>query len=161
MRTPARVFVDARRTPSRRYRVLIVDDEPDIVETLSRVLRKRFEAEVEVVGAPDGLAALDRLRQGGIDVILTDFRMPQMNGLDLLERTKTIAPLAVRIMMTAYPDVDLAVRAINDESVIRFLVKPIDRQKILETIQAALDGIRAREARDKLIADSAPGGRVG
>lgn len=160
MHTPGRVFVDPRVNASRRHRILVVDDEPDIVESVSRALQLKFGSELDVTGAPDGMVALARLREGGIDIILTDFRMPKMNGLEFLEEAKRIAPQAVRIMMTAYPDLDLAVKAINDESVIRFLVKPLDLAKITETIRIALDGLRAREARDDLVSGAFGVGRV-
>lgn len=152
MRTPARVYVDPRASTGRRYRVLVVDDEPDILEVIARALKSEFK-NVDVAVAPDGAAGLARLQEHGTDIILTDFRMPGMDGLQFLERAKVVAPNAIRLMMTAYPDLDLAVKAINEQDVIRFLVKPFEPAKFLSIIKAALDDVAAREARDNLLND--------
>lgn len=159
MHTPARAFVDPRVSTGRRYRILVVDDEPDILEVVSRALRHAFH-DVEVLVAEDPVVALTRLHDGAVDLIISDYRMPKMNGLEFLERAKGLAPLAPRIMMTAYPDLDLAVKAINEQDVIRFLVKPIEPAKFLQVIRAALDDIATREARDRLVSDKFGVGRV-
>ncbi|HXH82605.1 MAG TPA: response regulator, partial [Candidatus Tectomicrobia bacterium] len=89
--------------------VLIVDDEPRVLDALEAVLA----AEFRVLRAGDGEAALAALRQDDVAVIVTDYRMPGMTGVELLRRSQADAPDAVRIILTAYTDVDSLMDAIN------------------------------------------------
>jgi two-component system response regulator PilR (NtrC family) len=91
-------------------RVLVVDDERSMRELLSIVLRRDG---YEVLTAEDGAAAVDLLKRQRFDILITDIRMPQMNGVDLLREAKQIAPDIVSIIMTAFASTDTAVEALR------------------------------------------------
>ena len=89
--------------------VLIVDDEPRVLDALEAILA----AEFHVVSASSGPAALELLAHHEVAVIVTDYRMPQMTGVELLRRSQDVVPDAMRIVLTAYTDVDSLMEAIN------------------------------------------------
>ncbi len=125
-------------------RVLLVDDEPDNLVLLGTVL----EDTCEVHTAPDGaqaLALLDRL--GECAVVIADQRMPGMTGVALLTEIARRAPRTVRMVLTAYSDIEPIVAAINQGSVYRFLLKPWDAA---EMRAAVADGVWLREGRAML-----------
>lgn len=130
-------------------RILVVDDEEDILTTTAALLRRRLE-NVEVRTASSGAEALEALRERPADLLITDFRMPHMNGLELLEAASGLSPRTRRILMTAYPDMYLAIEALNDHRISYFLVKPLDpREFPLQVADCLLEG-RRDGARDAL-----------
>jgi two-component system, probable response regulator PhcQ len=132
-------------TTNARRCVLIVDDEPDILESLSDLFEAALD-DVECKTAPGGAQALETLEKGGVDLILSDYKMPGMNGLQFLERARQIAPDVPRMIMTAFPDLDVAIEAINEARIETFFTKPLDPDKVVKGIQAALE---AREMRPR------------
>jgi two-component system response regulator PilR (NtrC family) len=104
------VQADATLRAATSTRVLIVDDERSMRELLSIVLRRDG---YEVLTAEDGIAAVELLKQQRFDILITDIRMPQMNGVDLLREAKNIAPDIVSIIMTAFASTDTAVEALR------------------------------------------------
>jgi len=104
------VQADATLTAAPSARVLIVDDERSMRELLSIVLRRDG---FEVQTAEDGIAAVELLKKQRFDILITDIRMPQMNGVDLLREAKNIAPDIVSIVMTAFASTDTAVEALR------------------------------------------------
>lgn len=123
--------------PPRRMRVLVVEDEPDTLRSLQDLLEGGLPG-VEVLAAASGTEALQMLERGPVDLILSDFRMANMNGLDLLVTARERAPQVTRLLMTAYPDLDLALAAINDGHVSGFYQKPIEPVALIETVRAWL-----------------------
>lgn len=117
--------------------ILVVDDEPDIVESLKDVLEAHLPG-VHVKGAATGKEGLAELRKGGIDLIVADYRMPGMDGLEFLTKCRKEAPLVPRILITAFPELDAAVRAINEAAIQNFLTKPIMPETLMQAINAAL-----------------------
>ena len=91
-------------------RVLVVDDERSMRELLSIVLRRDG---YDVLIAEDGAAAVELLKRERVDILITDIRMPQMNGVDLLREAKRIAPDIVSIVMTAFASTETAVEALR------------------------------------------------
>ena len=104
-------------------RLLIVDDEPAICEALVRVLRLEGYA---ISTARDGESALALLERTAFGVLLTDMRMPGMNGARLLAHVATQHPSTVRVLLTGHADLEAAVSAINEGQVFRYLTKPWD-----------------------------------
>src|SRR5439155_6341110 len=111
------------------------DDDPAVRESLERALAREGFA---VVLAPDGQAALDRLRAGGIDLVLSDLKMPGLSGLELLPRAKAVAPDVDFIMLTAFGTVEEAVKAMKDGAT-DFLTKPFQRAQPAKVVRQALE----------------------
>lgn len=129
-------------TGTGRARILIVDDEPDILESL----RDLFDAEmddVDVDTAESGQAALDAMATTAYDLVISDYKMPGMDGLEFLSRVRKQAPQVPRVLMTAFPDLTIAIDAINEASVENFFVKPLEPDEIIGQIRSMLS------ARDK------------
>jgi response regulator RpfG family c-di-GMP phosphodiesterase len=117
--------------------ILLVDDEVDILDSLKPVLESHIE-DVEVRTAESGAQALDLLRKAPVDLILSDYKMPGMNGLDFLDQASRIAPGTPRILITAFPDLDIAIRAINEAGIEHFITKPFETDRVVEQVRAAL-----------------------
>jgi response regulator RpfG family c-di-GMP phosphodiesterase len=124
--------------------VLCVDDEPNVLLALERVLRP---AGIRVLVANGGAQALDLLGTEAVDVLVSDMRMPGMDGAELLARTRDRWPGTVRLLLTGHADQQATVRAINDGQVFGYMAKPWDSQELLATIERA--GEFARNAREK------------
>ena len=111
--------------------ILTVDDDPDVLHAIERDLKKRYEERYRVLRADSGLAALDLLRRlqqrnEAVALLLVDHRMPQMNGVEMLQEAMKIYPSAKRALLTAYADTDAAIKAINDVQLNHYLLKPWD-----------------------------------
>ena len=115
--------------------VLVVDDEARVLDALEAVLA----ADLRVLRAPGGEAALDVLRREEVAVIVTDYRMPGMTGVELLRRSQEVAPDAVRIVLTAYTDVDSLMEAINTGRIYHFVPKPWDPNELLLVVRRAAE----------------------
>lgn len=125
--------------------LLLVDDEPGVISSLKRLLRP---LKYEVFSANSGAEALELLESASVDVIVSDMRMPNMDGAEFLLRSRFIAPDAIRILLTGYSEVEAVVRAVNDGHVYHYLHKPWDDQDLLLTIQRALEQLSLqREAK--------------
>lgn len=117
--------------------VLLVDDEKDILESLKTLLENTIDG-VTCRTAESGNEALGILKQGGIDLIVSDFKMPGMNGLAFLEQARQYAADVPRIMITAFPHLEVAVAAINEARVEIFLTKPMDPDKFIKAVRDIL-----------------------
>src|SRR5688500_1085712 len=115
--------------------LLVADDDPGLRESLERTLSREG---YRVVLAPDGQAALERLQGGGVDLIVTDLKMPGLTGLELLRAAKAIAPDIDVILLTAFGTVEEAVKAMKDGAY-DFLTKPFRREQLLKLIDKALE----------------------
>jgi len=122
-----------------RERILCVDDEPSILDGLRLHLGRRYD----VMTAPSGMAGLENLeRHGGTAVVLSDMRMPNMDGATFLTRAKQVAPDTVRILLTGQTDLNSFVTAINEGQIFRFLTKPCPPDQLLENVRAAVEQYR-------------------
>ena len=119
-----------------RVSVLCVDDEPNVLEGISLHLRRRFE----VATATSGSAALELLkRSGSIAVVLSDMRMPGMDGATFLSHARLLVPDTVRILLTGQTDMNTAVSAVNDGQIFRFLTKPCAPATLISAVDAAVE----------------------
>ena len=115
--------------------VLVVDDEPRILDALEAVLAADFR----VLRAGGGEAALEILRTDEVAVIVTDYRMPGMTGVELLRRSQEVAPDALRLVLTAYTDVDSLMEAINTGRIHHFVSKPWDPLELTLVVRRAAE----------------------
>jgi thioredoxin reductase (NADPH) len=111
--------------------ILTVDDDPDVLRAIERDLKKHYEERYRVLRADSGSAALDLLgrlqrRNESVALLLVDHRMPQMNGVEMLQEAIKLYPNAKRTLLTAYADTDAAIKAINDVHLHHYLLKPWD-----------------------------------
>jgi len=120
----------------RKPQILCVDDEPHVLEGLKDTLRRSFDVRI----ATSGQAGLERLSgdPGGYAVVMSDMRMPVMQGSVFLREARRIAPDAVRILLTGYSDVESAAAAVNDGQLFRFLTKPCDAEELQRACAAAV-----------------------
>jgi thioredoxin reductase (NADPH) len=130
--------------------ILTVDDDPGVSRAVARDLRQRYGSQYRIVRAETGAAALDalkelRLRGDEVAVILADYRMPQMNGVEFLEEAMNIYPMARRVLLTAYADTNAAIEAINVVDLDYYLLKPWDppEEKLYPVIDSQLEAWHA------------------
>jgi response regulator RpfG family c-di-GMP phosphodiesterase len=116
-------------------KILFVDDEPNILQSIQRQLRNRFTLQT----AGSGDEALRILKEEGpFSVIVSDMRMPGMNGVELLSRVKDSYPETVRLMLTGNADQETAMEAVNDGQIFRFLTKPCPQATFITSLALAL-----------------------
>lgn len=120
-----------------QHTLLFVDDELSILKSLKRLFRKENYTIVTAENAKDALAKLVELK-GSVSVIVSDQRMPEMNGAQFLEKSISIAPDAIRFLLTGYSDMDAAIEAINKGEIHRYLTKPWNDDDLRLHIRSAL-----------------------
>jgi DNA-binding NtrC family response regulator len=118
-------------------RLLIVDDEEDMLKGLKRTLALDFKG-MDILTAARAPEALHLVQKESVDLVLTDIRMPDMDGLELLQRLLKIDPRLTVIMMTAYGSIELAVEAMK-RGAYDFVTKPFDKEVLLRTLHKALE----------------------
>ncbi len=118
---------------SQPIRILFVDDEERILRSLALQFRRDYEVLIE----SDPLRALERLRHEKVQVIVSDQRMSQMNGAELLAQARELQPDAMRILLTGYSDLEAAIEALNSGGIFRYLTKPWDPQEMAVTLRQA------------------------
>ncbi|MEN8244091.1 MAG: sigma-54 dependent transcriptional regulator [Thermodesulfobacteriota bacterium] len=137
-------------------RILIAEDEIDLLHGLKRMIT--MEVECEVLTAANASGAIEFVRHSSIDLLLSDIRMPDMDGLSLLKEVKKIDPAITVIMMTAFGSIELAVQAIKDGAY-DFIRKPLDEKKLFHLLKKGLERNRlVRENRRlmKRVREKAP-----
>jgi putative two-component system response regulator len=116
-------------------RILFVDDEPAMLESLCRSVRREFAADVAI----DADHGLDCLRHGGpYCIVVSDMRMPGMDGVEFLATVRTISAESVRVMLTGCDEMEVAVRAVNDGRIFKILSKPVATEELLTCLRACL-----------------------
>lgn len=116
--------------------VLFVDDEPHVVEAFKRTLRKE---QFEIRSAQSADQALQLLAEQPVDVVISDEQMPGMSGSRLLAEVAEKYPATIRIMLTGHASLDLALRAINEGRIYRFMTKPVSEPELAVTIRQAIE----------------------
>ncbi|MES2534897.1 MAG: response regulator [Pseudomonadota bacterium] len=136
----------------RRY--LLVDDEINILHALRRTLHPHMrEKNVRVEVYTEATQALSRMSEVSFDLIVSDYRMPHMNGIDFLKRVKDLQPDAVRLMLSSSDDFETVLGAINEAEVFRYVSKPWDSADLLNIIDMGIarkdQATRARQLADE------------
>jgi response regulator RpfG family c-di-GMP phosphodiesterase len=133
--------------------ILFVDDDVRVVSALQRSLHREYEIEI----AGSAIDALDAIEQSDYAVAVSDFQMPDMNGVAFLTRVKQIAPDTVRVLLTGHADVEVAIAAVNEGSVFRFLTKPCPQGVLTRTLDAALTQHRLITAESEALRETLTG----
>ena len=115
--------------------LLLVDDEPSILSALRRLFRPQG---YRILAAESGAAALDLVANDAVDLVISDMRMPGMDGAQFLEKIRHLQPHAVRILLTGYADISSTIAAINGGEIHRYIAKPWDDNDILLVVREAL-----------------------
>ncbi|CAD5374365.1 Type IV fimbrial assembly, ATPase PilB [Rubrivivax sp. A210] len=134
-----------------RYRLLIVDDETGVLRALTRAFRQE---NYDVVTAEGAEQALARLREAPVQVVISDYMMPGMNGSDLLKRIKALYPETIRIMLTGHADTGAVMGAINEGAVYKFVLKPWNDDDLRLTVALALEQFDLLRKNRELSADN-------
>ncbi len=129
-------------------RVLFVDDEANILSGIKRQLRKHYAVET-ALGGPQGLELIKKSEE--FAVIVSDMRMPEMDGVEFLREAKVVSPDSVRLMLTGNADQQTAIAAVNQGSVFRFMTKPCPVDLLIETVNAALEQYRLIKSEQELL----------
>ena len=134
--------------------ILTVDDDPGVSRAVARDLRRKYGEGHRIVRAESGAVALDALRQmklrgEPVAVLLADYRMPEMNGIEFLEHAMDVYPGARRALLTAYADTGAAIDAINVVDLDYYLLKPWDppEEKLYPVVDSLLESWRASDPR--------------
>ena len=115
-------------------KILIVDDEEKVLRALERTL---MDDTYTVETACDGKEALEKLKVSPTDIVLSDYMMPGMNGLELFEQIKQLYPDIIRILITGRSDIQITIEAINKGDIFRFLLKPWDDEELKMALHTA------------------------
>ncbi|PMC33798.1 DNA-binding response regulator [Bacillus sp. UMB0899] len=129
--------------------ILIVDDEPKTRQGLKKTLEDWANGRFDVISTDGASAAIDILMQREIHILITDISMPEMNGIDMLKRLQEQKQFPVVIIISAYSEFDYAQEAIQ-LGVLNYLLKPLSKKKLVETIEKAVEVQKKREREGKL-----------
>jgi putative two-component system response regulator len=133
----------------KRHKILIVDDEAPNLRLLKRVLGDGYE----VLSAASGSEAIAVLSEQDVSLIISDQRMPGMTGVQLLERSLELRPMAIKILLTGYTDVQALIDAINTGKVYKYISKPWDAEELRLTVKRALETFELKENNEQLLVD--------
>ena len=117
--------------------VLIVDDEEMVITSIRAFLQ--LETDYQVVGVTAPVEAVKYLESNPVDVVVSDYLMPKMTGLQVLAKAKDLQPEAARVLLTGHADKQSAIQAINDVGLYQYLEKPWDNSQLLLVIQSAIE----------------------
>src|SRR5262249_50522619 len=125
--------------------LLVVDDEPDLVQSVQDLLHFDYRV-LGATRASEGLAILER---EAVQIVMSDQRMPEMTGVEMLAHVKEKHPEAVRLLFTAYADMDAVIDAINQGNVYRYISKPWEVADLKATLKQAYDYYQLQDERRK------------
>jgi putative two-component system response regulator len=138
-------------TAASKPRVLFVDDEPAMLDSLQRSVRREFAADVAI----DADHGLNFLRSGGpYCIVVSDMRMPGMDGVEFLATVRTISPDSVRVMLTGCDEMGVAARAVNDGHIFKFLSKPVPTEVLLACLRSCLAHYREKREQKQAMAST-------
>jgi DNA-binding NtrC family response regulator len=133
----------------KKHPILLVDDEPEILFSLKGLLRREFELHT----AESGQEALDILQKHPIHVVMTDQRMPEMTGVQLMQQVANRHPEAIRIVFTGYADIKAVIDAINSGGLYRYITKPWDPDELIVVLHEAADRYDSVVEHEQLLSD--------
>lgn len=131
-------------------RILLVDDEANVTAAIARKLRHAWHEETLIECHSHPLQALKRAAEVNFDAIVSDYRMPEMNGIDLLVKMRALQPMTSRIILSGNDDFDVLMIAINEAGILRFVPKPWDDDELREVIKTAVQTTRQTREQQQL-----------
>src|SRR5271166_3168902 len=131
-------------------KILFVDDEPAVLDGYRRLLHNDFQVET-AIGAGNGLAAIASHRSDPYNVVVSDIRMPEMDGVQFLSRVRVASPDSVRMALTGHADMQTAIDAVNEGSIFRFLTKPCEKMVLAKALTAGIVQYRLVVAEKELL----------
>lgn len=131
----------------KKYTVMFIDDEPNILRAIKRAL---FKMDINLVLADSGQKALELLEKAPAHVIISDMKMPNMSGAELLEQVAEKYPDTFRVVLTGFADIDSTIKAVNQGRIHRYMQKPWDNQELMNTIEEGLERIRLKDENARL-----------
>lgn len=135
-------------------KILFVDDEPAVLDGYKRILHHEFEVSTAIGGA-QGLKAIEN--NGPYAIVVSDMRMPEMNGSQFLSRVRQTAPDTVRMLLTGHTDLNAAIDAVNEGNIFRFLTKPCEKEVLARAITTGLVQYRLVTAEKELLENTLMG----
>ncbi|MEA3142925.1 MAG: hypothetical protein QOG31_249 [Thermoplasmata archaeon] len=125
------------KPPPRPWIILVVDDEPDVLSSFKQLLEQSMPG-VKVITTTSGRNGIEILERERVDLVMSDFKMPGMDGIEFLVQARRIRPGLPRIMFTAFADEELSRRAISEAVVNDFLSKNVDPGQMVLKVEALL-----------------------
>jgi signal transduction histidine kinase len=132
-----------------RHTLLVVDDEPDVVQSLRDLLRHDYR----VLGATHAREGLRLLHEEPVHVVMSDQRMPEISGIEFLRRVRRDHPEVIRLLFTGYADIKAVIDAINEGNVYRYITKPWDPEELLTILHQAGEQYDLLKERQQLLDD--------
>lgn len=130
-----------------QFTLLLVDDEANVLKALKRLL---LDTDYKILTAESGNAALKMFEEHDIHLVISDYRMPEMSGVELLNQIKQTYPETVRIVLSGYADAGAVVEAINEGQIYKFVPKPWNDQDLLTTITSSFEQYRLQKENARL-----------
>lgn len=131
-----------------KHSILVVDDKELFIEYIQGVLSGE---NYNVITASSGKEGLEILKKQSVNMVISEYKIPLMSGLEFLEKVRIIYPDILTIMVTDQPDIKLAIKAINEAGVYKFLLKPWDDIDFKNAIKKTLESLQVIKERDGLI----------
>jgi len=129
------------------YTVLFVDDEPNILRAIKRAL---FSMNITLLLAEGGEKALELMEKHDVHVVISDMKMPQMSGAELLEKIANKYPNTFRVVLTGYADIESTIKAVNQGKIHRYLQKPWDNKELVSVVEEGLERIKLKSENERL-----------
>jgi len=147
-RTGSKMKVDSEKPDEDIFRILIVDDEKDVRRALEKTLERSEDFGSEITTADGGESALREMEREHYDLLMSDYKMPGMNGMELLKAVRDKYPKVIRILITGHHDLDFVEEAIRRSDIDFYMNKPWDDLELTSLMHYALERKRLE---DKLI----------
>ena len=132
----------------KKYTILVVDDEESLIDYIQRLMSDENYNVITAASAQEGLGVLEKQQ---VSMVISEYEIPLMNGLEFLEKVRIIYPNILTIMVTDHANINLAIKAINEAGVYKFLLKPLDDIDFKNMIKKTLESLQVIKERDVLI----------
>jgi len=136
-------------TPTKKHCLLVVDDEPDVCDSVYDLLRQEFR----VLKAPSAAEGARLMQENEVHIIMTDQRMPNVTGVELLKNVRHRHPMATRLLFTGYADLEAIIEAINHGHIFKFVKKPWQPDDLLTIVREAGQEYDRLVAQDEEVAN--------